>query len=331
VAILTGVTAPREALHRGRSRTPIDDGGREVDRCAACGADALAAHFEVRGELGADGLIPTTKQFGTALSDVIRCTRCGHMQLDRFPGEGELAREYADAASDDYVDEEPGQRESARRVLERIERYVRPGRLLDLGCWVGFLMSEANARRWRSVGIEPSGFASSHARDRLGLDVRTDDLFTAELPEHAFDAVLLGDVLEHLTRTGEALERVATLLAPGGVLVLLLPDAGSRVARLLGRRWWSVIPTHIHYFTRESAAVMLARHGFRVRYVGTDPKAFTVRYYLNKTSGYSPALSRLLIRGAETLGCADRMWTPDFRDRMIVIATRDEAAGAGPA
>ena len=292
------------------------------ERCAACGAEALEPHFGVRGEMGEAGLIPTTKEFGTALADIVRCRACGHMQLDRVPAEEELQEEYAKAASDDYVDEEAGQRESARRVLSRIERYAGPGRLLDVGCWVGFLMSEAERRGWDAVGVEPSTFASQYARERLALDVRTEDLFTAELPKGHFDAVLMGDVLEHLTRAGEALDRVASLLKPDGVLVLLLPDAGSRVARMLGRRWWSVIPTHIHYFTRHSAATMLERHGYRPLYVATDPKAFTIRYYLEKGGGYLPGVSRALVQAAERLGVADRMWTPDFRDRLILIARR---------
>jgi SAM-dependent methyltransferase len=294
-------------------------------RCSACGSDALERHFGVRGEMGEEGLIPTTKEFGTALGDIMRCGECGHMQLDRFPSEEELAAEYERAASEDYVDEEAGQRVSAQRVLERIERHAGPGKLLDLGCWVGFLLSEAERRGWEAVGIEPSAFASEYARDRLGLDVRTDDLFTADLPEGHFDAVVMGDVLEHLTRAGDALDHVGRLLAPGGVLVLLLPDAGSRLARMLGRRWWSVIPTHVHYFTRGSAATMLRRHGYEPVYFATDPKDFTVRYYLNKGSGYMPGLSRRLVGAAERLGFADRMWTPDFRDRMIVIARRGQA------
>jgi SAM-dependent methyltransferase len=172
------------------------------------------------------------------------------------------------------------------------------------------------------MGVEPSEFASERARSVLGLDVRTADLFEAELPERGFDAVVMGDVLEHLTRAGEALDRVGRLLAPGGVLVLLLPDAGSRVARLLGRRWWSVIPTHVHYFTRASARAMLERHGYRMRFVATDPKDFTVRYYLEKGSGYSPRLSCALVRAARAAGVSERLWAPDFRDRMIVIASR---------
>ena len=133
-------------------------------------------------------------------------------------------------------------------------------------------------------------------------------------------------MLEHLTSAGDALDRVAELLAPGGVLALELPDAGSRVARMLGPRWWSVIPTHVHYFTRDSAATMLRRHGYTPLYVATDPKAFTVRYYLDKIGGYSPALASALVSAAAGAGVAERMWTPDFRDRMVMIARAPAAA-----
>jgi SAM-dependent methyltransferase len=282
--------------------------------------------MRVRGEAGQQGLIPTTKEFGTALGDIVRCAHCGHMQLDRFPSEAELAAAYAEAASDDYVEEEAGQRASFGRVLERIERFANRGALLDVGCWVGFLLAEARDRGWREcVGVEPSQFASGYARDRLGLDVRTEDLFAVDLPERHFDAVVMGDVLEHLTRPGEALDRVARLLKPEGVLALLLPDGGSVVARMLGPRWWSVIPTHVHYFTRGSAATMARGHGYQPLYLATDPKSFTVRYYLDKLGGYSPALARSLVRGAQRVGVAEQMWAPDFRDRMIVIARLDGA------
>jgi len=292
--------------------------------CNACGSPRLAAHLQVAGEMGADGLIPTTKEFGTALGNIVRCEECTHMQLDRFPSDEELDAAYADAASDAYVEEEAGQRYSFASVLERIERYAPDrGSLLDVGCWVGFLLAEAKQRGWREcIGIEPSTFASEYARERLALDVRTEELFTADLETGHFDVVVMGDVLEHLTQANAALGRVDKLLKPGGLIALELPDAGSRVARLLGPRWWSVIPTHIHYFTRESAATMVRRHGFEPLYVATDPKSFTVRYYLDKGGGYLPGVSKALIQGADSIGVAERMWTPDFRDRMLMIGRK---------
>lgn len=291
--------------------------------CAVCGDDRLAPHLSVAGQMGADGLIPTTTRFGTALGDIARCRTCGHMQLQVMPDEAVLADAYAEAASEDYVGEEAGQRETARRVLEQIERHAPDrGRLLDLGCWVGFLLAEARDRGWETLGVEPSAFASGYARDRLGLEVITADLFEAVLPAGGFDAIVLGDVIEHLTDPRTAIAHIRGLLAPGGVIWMALPDSGSPVARVLGRRWWSVIPTHVQYFTRSSVRQLLAAEGFDVLDLRTSPKAFTVRYYLERLAGYSSAASRMLVRGAERIGVAERMWAPDFRDRMAVIARR---------
>jgi SAM-dependent methyltransferase len=296
----------------------------EPPSCCACAAPELVPHLAVAGTLGADGLIPTTDQFGVALGDIVRCTECGHMQLSPMPADAELESAYAEAASEDYVDEEAGQRETARRTLSRIEavRGGRRGRLLDLGCWVGFLLAEATAGGWEGVGVEPSAFAAAYARDRLGLDVRTEELFTAELPAGSFDAIVLGDVIEHLPDPAAALDRITTLLAPGGVLWMALPDAGSRLARAMGPRWWSVLPTHVQYFTRGSIATLLRRRGYEVVAIRTAPMAFSVGYYLGRLGGYSRPVGDALVAGAGALGVAERMWAPDFRDRMAVIARR---------
>jgi SAM-dependent methyltransferase len=286
--------------------------------CAVCGSGDLIVRWRVPAAEPAD-LIPTTDRFGTALADIARCRACGHMQLVPMPAAADLSEAYGEAASEAYVEEEPGQRETARRIIAILERHASRGALLDLGCWVGFLLSEAERSGWRTQGVEPSAFASAYARDRLGLDVITAELLDAGLPGR-FDAVFMGDVIEHLPDPAAALARVQELLAPGGALALALPDAGSRVARVLGRRWWSVIPTHVQYFTRASIARLLERGGYEVLEIRTAPKAFTVRYYLGRIGGYSRPLARLLVRLAEVLRLADRMWAPDFRDRMLVIA-----------
>jgi SAM-dependent methyltransferase len=293
----------------------------DQDACCACGARELRPHLRVAGDAGPQGLIPTTDRYGSALADIVRCTNCGHMQLERMPTDAELGEAYGEAASDDYVEEEAGQRATARAALEQIERFTGgPGAIVDLGCWVGFLLAEARDRGWRTLGVEPSEFASARGRDRLGLDVLTGDLLTAPVPEGEWDAVLLGDVIEHLPRPGDALERIARLLAPGGVVYMALPDAGSRLARLMGARWWSVLPTHVQYFTRDSMATLLRRHGYRPLAVRTAPKAFTVRYYLDRIGGYSRPVAGALVGASSAVGAADRIWAPDFRDRMAVVA-----------
>jgi SAM-dependent methyltransferase len=280
----------------------------------------LSLHFGVAGSAGIEGLAPSTDRFGTALSDIVRCARCGHMQLAKPPPEELLEEGYTDAISTDYLSEEPGQRATARRALTMIARHVRPGALLDVGCWLGFLADEARQAGWQPIGLEPSAFASAFARERLGLDVRAEGVFEAELEPESFDAVVMADVLEHLLDPARALQRVAGLLRPGGVLLLVLPDAGSRVARTLGPRWWSVIPTHVQYFTRTSLRLLLGRMGWEVLEVQTAPKVFTLGYYIGRIGGYSPALAHGLLRVGAAAGILERPVAPDFRDRMAVLA-----------
>ena len=286
--------------------------------CVVCGAAALQPHLRVAGRAGPDGLIPTTKDFGTALADIARCERCGHMQLDPLPAEDELRRAYGAAGPDDYVDEELGQRATASRLLERIERHTERGRILDVGCWLGFLLAEARDRGWEPVGVEPSEAAAAWARERFGLEVAVGGV--DDVPPGPFNAVVMGDVIEHLIDPAAALERIGSGLAPGGVLALALPDSGSRLARLMGRRWWSVIPTHVQYFTRASITRLVEGAGYEVVAIETAPKAFSVGYYLGRIEGYSSLAGRALVAAADRVGLAGRQWAPDFRDRMLVLA-----------
>jgi SAM-dependent methyltransferase len=291
--------------------------------CAVCGSEDSEVSLRVASDQKHD-LVATTTAYGAAPADIVRCRVCGHMQVADMPAAAELAEAYEEVSEGAYLDEAEGQRATADRALAQIERHVEVGALCDLGCWVGFLLSEAERRGWRGQGVEPSAFAAAYAREQLGLDVAEGLLESADLPEGHFDAVVMADVLEHLHDPGAALDRVHALLRPGGVIYLALPDAGGALARRLGARWWSVIPTHVHYFTRTSLSGLLARRGFAVEWIDTAPKAFTVAYYLNRFEGYSPGLASALVAGARAVGVADRIVWPDLRDRVAVVARRIE-------
>lgn len=288
--------------------------------CAVCGSTDLVPSLVVTRADGSS-LVATTTAYGSAPADIVRCCSCGHMQVAEFPPGQTLDEGYGEVSEGAYLDEEAGQRATAARALDRIEEHVaRGGAICDLGCWVGFLLSEAQRRGWSAQGVEPSRFAAGFARERFGLDVFTGTLDSVELPSAAFDCVVMGDVIEHLPDPGAALERIMGLLRPGGVLYIALPDAGSVVARRLGARWWSVLPTHVQYFTRASLAQLLSARGFTVEWMGTAPKAFTVRYYLERLEGYSEPVAGAAVAVAERARVADRLVWPDFRDRMAVVA-----------
>ena len=294
--------------------------------CPVCGGASYEVKYPVpeegtEGGVSADAFRPSSEQFGRAAGDVVVCTSCGHGSLDRLPSPEAMDEAYTDAADPVSLREEEGQVETARRALADVERVIDPGRVVDIGCWTGSFLVAARERGWDPVGLEPSKWASDRARER-GLDVRTAGIDAHGLDDASFRLVAMCDVLEHLDRPGEAVDTMRSLLERGGALYLTVPDAGSRLARLMGRRWWSVLPMHVQYFTRASLRRLLTDHGFDVVSVRSHAKVFSARYYAERLGGYSPALEKAAVGVVTKVGQADRLVAPDFRDRMAVIAVK---------
>jgi SAM-dependent methyltransferase len=294
-------------------------------RCPVCGGRSGQARWPVPADateagVDASSFRPSSDLFGTVAATVIRCDGCGHGSLAQLPDALAMAGAYEGAADPVSIREERGQVATAGRALATIERFVTPGRLLDVGCWTGSFLVAARDRGWTVSGIEPSRWAAARAEAR-GVDVVAGELGPAYL-DAGYQAVVLCDVLEHLGDPGAALDLVGGALGPGGVLYLTVPDAGSLLARALGRRWWSVLPMHVQYFSRATMGRLLASRGFTVRHVGFHTKVFTATYYAERLAGYGAGLERPMAAALRALRMEERLIAPNFFDRMEVIASR---------
>jgi 2-polyprenyl-3-methyl-5-hydroxy-6-metoxy-1,4-benzoquinol methylase len=151
---------------------------------------------------------------------------------------------------------------------------VTPGsRVLDVGCASGYLAAEATARGCTVVGFErdpaAAALAEAWCAEVIVGDLESDaDL--AALPR-GFDAVVIGDVLEHLTDPWRVLRELRGVLAPGGVVVLSLPNVAAwpvRLGLLRGRFEYTdtglLDRTHLRFFTRRSAEALATGAGFTI-------------------------------------------------------------------
>ncbi|HVY09138.1 MAG TPA: class I SAM-dependent methyltransferase [Mycobacteriales bacterium] len=295
-------------------------------RCPVCDSPRSRLLWRVEGDATENGVDPhlfrpSADRYGETVGTVLRCLDCGHASLEQQPTDEVLAAAYGDAADPVSLDEEAGQLETARRGLERIESVVPVGTLVDIGCWTGSFVAAAAGRGWQASGVEPSTWAVERARER-GLDVHVGDLSSSGVAPGTMRCVVMCDVIEHLLDVSGAIGSVAEMLEPGGALYLTTPDAGGRLARTMGQRWWSILPMHVQYFTRDSMRRLLERHGLRVARVASHPKVFTAAYYAQRLGGYSAGLARMTVRASERLHLDQKLIAPDFHDRMEVIAVK---------
>ena len=147
-----------------------------------------------------------------------------------------------------------------------------PHDVLDVGCSSGYLAAPLAAAGARVVGIELDTDAAESARAYCA-EVLVGDVEDMELPLDAasFDAVVCGDLVEHLRDPETALARLRPLLRPGGRLVLSTPNVANWAMRLslLAGRWrytdrGILDRTHAHLFTRRTLAETVERAGYRI-------------------------------------------------------------------
>jgi SAM-dependent methyltransferase len=71
--------------------------------------------------------------------------------------------------------------------------------------------------------------------------------------------------LEHLPNPGEAIRHAARLLAPGGTLIIAVPNNDSLQARAFGDRWLHLdLPRHLAHLSTRSLRYGLRQNGFEI-------------------------------------------------------------------
>ena len=224
--------------------------------CPACGERTLAPWRIVPGS---DPALPGSYA-------LVRCANCGSAAtLAPAPPEAHEAGAYGGGSPRGSQLAAPLLRSFDRRRLTFLARAGArpPGRLLDVGAGRGRFVAQARAAGWQADGIEPSlrGVAGARAR---GIELEQAGIEDAAIAPGTLDAASLWHVLEHLDEPGAALERVAAWLAPGGLLVVGVPNLASVQARAGGERWYHLdVPRHRTHFTVRGLHALLRRHGLQ--------------------------------------------------------------------
>ena len=175
-------------------------------------------------------------------SGLLQCRHCRSVYWET-PWEARQAKVHYDGY---YPTELPGYDPLTEKryhaILNQMEQWRSPGRLLDVGCGAGHFLLVAEARGWQPMGSEVSKSALEiihrvKNERRSKFSILESPLTEAGLPPASFDAVTLFEVVEHLENPTATLKEVHRILVRGGVLYLTTPNYNSLSRLLLNHRW----------------------------------------------------------------------------------------------
>lgn len=237
--------------------------------------------------------------------DVIECTECGFTHILPVPDPGDLREiyeeEYYSQEKPDYIKhyEEDGDwwNLSYDDRLSFFEQNLPADRrhVLDIGSGPGFFLRRAKERGWQTLGIEPSRQAAEYSRG-LGLDIRNEFLSQDTQGLGVFDVVHMSAVLEHIPDPVGMLRIAHDLLAPSGLICIVVPNdynpfqSALREARGY-QPWWLAPPHHINYFDPPTLEQAMSKAGFEAIDLSTT---FPIDLFLLMGDNYTvdPMLGR---------------------------------------
>jgi SAM-dependent methyltransferase len=153
---------------------------------------------------------------------------------------------------------------SMRRIVENFPPWTGEGRLLDVGCATGKFLRAMLAVGWKVAGIEIDPDAARKART-VTPNIFEGDPLEAPFEAASFDVVTAFHVVEHLPQPCAALAQMLTWLAPGGRLIVEVPNVAGVGGRLFGRYWSGLdFPRHLVHFSPATMRAMVARAGGHV-------------------------------------------------------------------
>lgn len=144
---------------------------------------------------------------------------------------------------------------------------------IDIGCASGYVTQLLHRNGWKVLGID----IEPHLQTRdLNVDKKVKfqclDFMTADIShlKERYDLVVVGDVVEHIFSTQEALARIKSLMKQDGRLIISVPNIvniHTRISIFLGRFNYQergpLDNTHVRFFTFKTFRKHLEEAGLR--------------------------------------------------------------------
>ncbi len=168
---------------------------------------------------------------------VVRCESCGLTVRDPAALPDDQQDHYDASYYETYQMVDRPVSTSLAQSLSWVEGRLGQGRLLEVGCGLGYFLKHAKAQGWAVDGVEVSEWAAERARKTAGVDVRACSARALPFGDAHFQAVFAAHVLEHLEDPIGALGELRRVTQPGGILVVEVPNELAHLF-VVAHRWY---------------------------------------------------------------------------------------------
>ena len=230
------------------------------DQCPVCHSN------NINHIITAEDYLVTRERF-----QIDNCQNCGLRFTNPRPDDDQLAGYYDSEEYISHSDEglslvstlyKIARTFTLRRKRQLIERLSQNKHLLDIGCGTGHFLDYCQQHDWQISGVEPNELARKQAEAKTNILIQDD---ISEITDTTFEVITLWHVLEHLPNLEQTMNQLKSLLAPGGVLIIAVPNFEAYEASVFNEYWAAYdVPRHLYHFNRNAVEHLANNHGLKI-------------------------------------------------------------------
>jgi len=223
-----------------------------------------------------------TKERAGLRFKIFRCSTCDSGFLNPPPSKEYLASIYATSGHGlthpvSFAEilraeaECPNSTVDAKRIVGHAKQLLglqeaRGLRALDIGSGYGFYTRAAMEAGFAVFAVNPGTWENEIFVKMNGFQPIQEFFEGVDLGDEKFDLIILSQVLEHVQKPLFLLHKIKSILRPGGVIAIAVPNVNSFLVKLLGAKengcLW--VPEHVSYFSKDGLVFLLKRAGFKI-------------------------------------------------------------------
>ncbi|MFL5774247.1 MAG: class I SAM-dependent methyltransferase [Flavisolibacter sp.] len=220
---------------------------------------------------------PRPTRFNGKVFSYRQCKDCGLVFIDPLPAKEDYNKMYEKSYHDEfYFNESP----DYSNWFRLFDKFSNEKSIVDYGCGDGSFVKYFSSKGYKCIGVEYDPVLVERLKKaHPGITFYTVDEFWGTQPSILFNAIFMGDVLEHLDAPADFLEKMMKKIKKGGLiaaqgplenngnLALAFRKFTSRVFSGKGERAMaSHVPYHISFSNAENQEMIFRNAGLTTAY-----------------------------------------------------------------
>lgn len=259
-----------------------------IKKCINCNSEKIISiyqvpdrHYNIKGNF-----------------DLGKCISCGLVFMNPMPNNEELSKFYAQDTYYSFHIDIYKENSMVKKFFKTIlfqdfttkdPKFKNKGKILDIGCGNGWVLYQYKKIGWEVAGAEPSAVAAEIG-NKVGLNISTGDLISANFKEQEFDYIRSNHSFEHIFNPIETLSEIHRVLKYDGKVFIGIPNIGGLNAKIFKKYWYYLgAPVHTFNYNPENITQIMEKNGFKVKEIKYNSSwagiLGSMQIYLNRNSG----------------------------------------------